>query len=574
MKKQFSLERNKAILNFSSNYCDSSEKLINSKGFNRVLIKYLDHFKTNHAPAFHYLQGCCTNAKLEEHITHLFKLLLVLEIDDIKDLNPDYKSMFQENAHLVEFVEGLYNYWRKLERYTLVYNRYFGEGIQKTKFIESNALFSNLVLNTYRTINQKLRRQHHLVYRNLIAGANAGVILQKVQWNNLEDYKGLALAPFIEAIVLNPPFICYPKKNTRKGIFQEVKDNPVKDVRLSRDDWFCYPAKVGRSLAYIFFHKDFMSLGITLCNLFEIASIEACRNKKPDLIYVFGYHDEESKAVFFHDQQNDLMVGYASYDEEFDYFGYMKKMILTLHNVRMIEKGYLPIHGAMVNIRLKNGQEKNIVIIGDSGAGKSESLEALRLLGSNAIEEMKVIFDDMGTFVLEYDQIKAYGTEIGAFIRLDDLDIGYAYREIDRSVFMNPDKINARVVIPISDFDDIIKGYPIDLVLYANNYEDGAEIEIFKDLDKAIAVFRKGARVAKGTTSENGLVESFFANPFGPVQRQEQTDKLIHLYFKHIYDKNIPIGQIRTRLARDGYEHEGPRKAAEKLFEYISKEVI
>ncbi len=27
------------------------------------------------------------------------------------------------------------------------------------------------------------------------------------------------------------------------------------------------------------------------------------------------------------------MLGYANYSEEIDYFGYMKKMILTLHNI-------------------------------------------------------------------------------------------------------------------------------------------------------------------------------------------------------------------------------------------------
>ncbi len=46
-------------------------------------------------------------------------------------------------------------------------------------------------------------------------------------------------------------------------------------------------------------------------------------------------------------------------------------MCLTLHNLRMIRKGYLPIHGAMVNIQLKDGNTANVVIMGDSGAGKS-----------------------------------------------------------------------------------------------------------------------------------------------------------------------------------------------------------
>lgn len=40
----------------------------------------------------------------------------------------------------------------------------------------------------------------------------------------------------------------------------------------------------------------------------------------------------------------------------------------------------------------------------------------------------------MGTLKLASKAPLAYGTEIGAFVRLDDLDIGYAYKEIDRSI--------------------------------------------------------------------------------------------------------------------------------------------
>ena len=81
--------------------------------------------------------------------------------------------------------------------------------------------------------------------------------------------------------------------------------------------------------------------------------------------------------------------------EKNDYFGYMKKMLLTLHNVYMIDHGYLPIHGSMVKVLLRNGMEKNIAVIGDSGAGKSETLEALRQIGDAYIKDMNVIFDVM-----------------------------------------------------------------------------------------------------------------------------------------------------------------------------------
>ena len=96
--------------------------------------------------------------------------------------------------------------------------------------------------------------------------------------------------------------------------------------------------------------------------------------------------------------------------------------------------------------------DNNIVIVGDSGAGKSETLEALRNLLDEKISDMVTIFDDMGA--INKDLI-AYGTETGAFVRMDDLDIGYAYKELDRAILMNPDKKNARTIIPITSLKDI-----------------------------------------------------------------------------------------------------------------------
>jgi hypothetical protein len=236
----------------------------------------------------------------------------------------------------------------------------------------------------------------------------------------------------------------------------------------------------------------------------------------------------------------------------------------------MIKRGYLPIHGAMVNILTKNGKEANIIIMGDSGAGKSESLEAFRELSEDYISDMTIIFDDMGVVKLDGDNKPlGFGTEIGAFVRLDDLDPGYAFREIDRSIFMNPDKINARLVMPVATYNDIRKGYAIDLFLYANNYDDGAKLEFFSDLSEALVTFRNGARMAKGTTTENGLVNTYFANPFGPVQKKEETDKLLLEYFSKFVSTGVKIGQLRTNLGLKGKEKKGPMEAAKRLLEVV-----
>ena len=106
---------------------------------------------------------------------------------------------------------------------------------------------------------------------------------------------------------------------------------------------------------------------------------------------------------------------------------------------------------------------------------------------------MRVIFDDMGYLRLGDDGVvRAYGTEIGAFVRTDDLDPTYAFSQLDRGIYTNPDKVNARVTIPIATYELISKGFPVDYFLYANNYEDvEKKISLFSDMEEAIKVFKQ-----------------------------------------------------------------------------------
>lgn len=576
MRQEATINRNSITVNFTVKYCNNAESLLNSDGFKRVLTAFIEKIEKKETPVYIYIKSCCgKNANLVQEITRLFKLLIVLEEEEIAKLDEKYAKLLEDKNTFIEFIENLYTFWRKYERYAIVRNAKRGEGLQNVNFIDAINNFKNLILSTYRQIEETVMGYKHRVYRQLNAGINAGIILNDMNRVYPPEYSFLERVPFIETIILQPPFITYPKRNTRTGIFQEVFENPLKDVCINEENWFCYPAKVGESLAFIYFNRFFMSQGIALCNLFELAREEEYKNRRPDIIYIYGVkdYDTEMKTLFYNDKENNMMVGYANYGEDIDYFGYMKKMILTLHNLRMIQKGGLPIHGAMVNIVMKNGKKYNIVIMGDSGAGKSESLEAFRNLSEQYVKDIKVIFDDMGTLLLnpKGGAPLGVGTEIGAFVRLDDLDTGYAYKEIDRSIFMNPDKKNSRIIIPIASYADIMKGYPIDFFFYANNYDktDNNELEFFTNPTEAIEVFKAGRRMAKGTTSEVGIVDSYFANPFGPVQKQEETNILIDRFFKEMFSKGVKVGQIKTQLGIKGMEKKGPMKAAQKLFELI-----
>ncbi|NGU67149.1 phosphoenolpyruvate carboxykinase [Clostridium perfringens] len=580
MRKEFCLKHGKVTMNFTAKYCDSFESIINSEGFRKVLETYLKKTKNKKSHNFRFLSEAIGTEDIKvisRYLISTLKLLSMMGADEVLVVNDAFEGLLEDKKSFANIIDDVYSFWRKLERYTVIQNNKVKDGIAAVGFVDANKSFNDLILRFYRRLQKNLLGSMPNILRQVSAGGNASIMVSNLIWPSPREYSILDHIPFIDAISLEAPFITYPSKNTRDGIFLETSENPLSGSHINSEEWFCYPAKVGELLAYVYFHRDFMSHGISLCNLFDLATAEECRGVKPDIIYVFGAKDDEDelKTCFYDDEKNNIMLGYANYSEEIDYFGYMKKMILTLHNIIMIKRGYMPIHGAMVNVVLKNGKEANIVIMGDSGAGKSESLEAFRALSEEYISDMTIIFDDMGVFKNVDGIIKGYGTEIGAFVRLDDLDQGYAFKEIDRSIFMNPDKINARLLMPVCKYDDIIKGYDVDLFLYANNYDGVDEgensIEYFNNPEKAKKIFKAGARMAKGTTTENGLVESYFANPFGPVQKKEEMDLIIDKYFEDMFNNKVKVGQIKTCLGVLGLEKEGPKKAAIELFHIIEK---
>jgi hypothetical protein len=145
---------------------------------------------------------------------------------------------------------------------------------------------------------------------------------------------------------------------------------------------------------------------------------------------------------------------------------------------------------------------------------------------------------------------------------------------MDRAIIMSPNRVNARVVLPVTSLEDVLRGYPVDYLLYANNYEavDDAHplLERLLDEKEALAVFSDGAAMSKGTTTSTGLTHSYFANPFGPAQRPEQHETLARKTFAAAYAAGVYVGQLRTQLGLPGAESAGPRAAAEALLEHIA----
>ncbi len=577
----FRITQKRIFIRLRNRVCDNSDELFTSQLCYEVVRHCVEDLVRRRSILLGIFGGQEPEAPQLELLIKTFLFLSKAPADMLPGLVKGSDVLLKDRHLLNDFVEHLYNYWRNYDRFIICDSE--GDAFDKRPFRTFNQTVENLthlVRKTYRDVQENIMSTHPRIYRQVSAGAQMATIALPKDIPYPDEYQKLNKVPVVRQILIYPPLVFDPPMNKRKGQFKQITENPLKSAEFKPDEWLCYPAKVGSLVILIYFHERFFELGLSLCNLFELASDEDLE-RKPDAVYAFGVPAEQMTkygaipTVFFDDQENDLLVGAVPAADEFAYFGYAKKMILTLHNIRKMKAGHMPFHGALVRVLLKGNKSSTLLLMGDSGAGKSETLEAFREIGEEFIQDLVVIADDMGSLTMdEKDDIIGYGTEIGAFLRLDDLQPGYALGQIDRAIIMSANQVNARIILPVTTFENVIKGHRIDFVLYANNYEpvdtQHPILQRFQTPQDAIAVFRDGNVMSKGTTNTTGLVQTYFANVFGPAQYKDLHEGVAGKFFDAFFKKGLFVGQMRTRLGLSGWERKGPEEAARELLKTIS----
>ena len=564
MEKKISISNTQVILNYNKAYPKDRQELLASKTLKVFLQYFISLQKEKNQDIYRYLtqDGKYDSETATEEFSHFLRLLSVFQLDEIRN---DYAL---DEEGLLDTIEEFYKSWRQLQRFAFMSSE-TRDGFGVNTLVAMDSSLNNLFLRTYRLFEERAMHRRNVVYRQVQAGTNACFSVH--HHRNLWDpqYEKLMDIPVIDTVMLRTPMILHPKSSKREGVINEIHENPMNYFAGDSEDWFCFPCRVGKLLCFVYFNSKYIASALSMANLFELATREESEGK-PDLICIYGNPDDRNETQFYHDEANDIWVGCISDHPRVEYFGYLKKMCLTLHNLAMMNRGWLPIHGAFVNITLHDGRKKGIMLMGDSGAGKSESIEALKAAGKDLIRDIEVVFDDMGTIHIEDGVPYGQGTEIGAFIRLDDLDPGTPYRDMDRSVIMGPENPNARMVVPASPYRVVVHNHKIDLFAYANNYTNEFGLKQLP-IEEVKETCKLGKRMALGTTQEVGISTTYFANPFGPMQKQELCEPLIDKMFQCMKDNGIFVGEIYTHLGFDRSSREGLDVAAKELLDFIMK---
>ena len=175
MKEAIYLKRNMALITYTQAYYTTAEELLSSEGFSMFVDLYFNYCSHTNPQLFEWLRRGLPIEEVKKDLIRLLKVMQVLEVEEIAH------PYFRERQKMLAVIEDCYHFWRNMQRYSIIYTRN-EEGLQLANFMEADAKFHQMILDFYRTVQQKTQGSKNRVYRQLQAGTNASLLLRDYPW--------------------------------------------------------------------------------------------------------------------------------------------------------------------------------------------------------------------------------------------------------------------------------------------------------------------------------------------------------------------------------------------------------
>jgi hypothetical protein len=585
--------------------CTTPAQLLKSKAF----AQYLDIYKKQFIKELKNRE----NTDLKDDVLHKIDYIQGIDantyISIIEGQTPFSGDELRDHRDSVKFIDGAFHHYRtkSYTRLVRLHNEILEEGtnaemIKDKVSIKADKL-SELILETRRILliraglGDGVRRTNGLdCHPNVAVGEISGHFV-----NLPGEYSSLSQVPMTTAADMRTGVYYTTHANKRAFPFYALDHNPFKNEKFTPEDYVAIPFEVGawNILCYIHKSRGCVEMEPGLLNLFPFSNVKNITEKQPDGVFIFGCPNSDMNDLgYYHDKENNMLVGLIPNLDDCKYFGYGKKPILTLHNVLCILNGDLPLHCGSTRYVVRFDEKSNEPYIFDSF----------------------IKADDMGRAKLEDGSTGKvpffYGTETGAFACLDGFSEHAKMQMEGREIGYNKHSgTNARQIVPVTEYSEISTGSELDVLLYLNNYEiippGESCMKTDMTVDEALEHFRSGARVAAGSTqTHRGDVEiSYWANPFPLLKEKngslvknheelyEKFEKIETKFLANVKDR-VKNGQMKIGVAhsmlmagvykessdellkkcgfedRDMVEHEGPERAAHDMIELIKNTAI
>ncbi|MEM4327292.1 MAG: hypothetical protein QXZ13_03965, partial [Candidatus Diapherotrites archaeon] len=177
MSSVFSKYNNQFIIRTSRLDWNDQNVILDSNLFRNVVGDLIANLKEKNSEFLALLPEASQDDQVSLLVKAL-KLLSTQRFEEVKAKNPDLGKIFSNPYLLDRFVEELYNYWRSHERYLVCFSDYDNDLDKKPyrTFNDTIERLNNLVRKIYREIQENITGAHPVIYRQVPAGFNIGVI--------------------------------------------------------------------------------------------------------------------------------------------------------------------------------------------------------------------------------------------------------------------------------------------------------------------------------------------------------------------------------------------------------------
>ncbi len=589
--------------------CKTPLQLLKSKAFSRYLSIYKKQFIKELKSR--------EDSEQKEEVVH--KIEFIEDIDrlafiEIFESDESLSSSdLAKHKEVIRFLEGLFHHYRK-KSYTrliklhdnILNSKESAESIKDRISNRANKL-TDLILETRRILLTKVGFSVG-VRRSQGLECQPNVTCGEISGKNIDlpsIYKKLSEVPLTTHADMRTGIHYTTHANKRAFPFFALNHNPFKSSSFDPEEYVAIPFEVGQwnIIAYIHKSRGCIELEPGLLNLFPFSKVRKLVKNKPDGVFIFGCpHSSMDDLGYYYDKKNKLLVGLIPNIDDCKYFGYGKKPILTLHNVLCILNNQMPLHCGCTRYVVRFDSKTGEPYIFDSFV-KADDMGRATFLNNG--------FSNNNTNVPYF-----YGTETGAFACLDGFSEYTKMQMEGREIGYNKHAgTNARQIVPVTDYSEVSTGSELDILLYLNNYDlikpGESCMDVDMTVDEALEHFRKGARVAAGSTqTHRGKIEiSYWANPFPLLKDKDWKDlpehsdlsekfKNIEKKFFDIIKKRVKSGLMKIGVAhsmlmagcyakntdsklskygfndREQVEHEGPERAARDMINLIKQTAV
>ena len=103
--------------------------------------------KVKKTTAYEYLREVQKESiDIVDDLRTVFRLLLVMDPKELASIYPKFAPYFRDMDEFTQVIEDIYLFWRRLQRYSVVYNEESRGGYQNVQFADAQANFEALVL--------------------------------------------------------------------------------------------------------------------------------------------------------------------------------------------------------------------------------------------------------------------------------------------------------------------------------------------------------------------------------------------------------------------------------------------